>query len=468
MKIVTQLNRAGILILIAFLLSSINSFAQDQPNIILIMADDLGFGDLGITGSTQIKTPNIDKLARNGVFCSEAYVSAPVCSPSRAGIMTGRNQVEFGHDNNLAQNQPGFDEAFLGLPLTETLIPERMKKLGYATGIIGKWHLGKESKFHPGQRGFDEYWTYTLGSHDYFEANSEKPTIKERIDCNYKEVDGISYITDDKGNEAMDYIKRHHKKPFFLFVSFNAPHTPMQAKEEHLALYAHIQDSKRRTYAAMVHSLDENVGKIMHQVEKSGLNEKTLIVFISDNGGPSSSNTSINAPYNGQKGILLEGGIHVPFIMSWPGKIRKGSTFSKPIVATDLAPTFLEIGGGEILKEDFDGKGINLISFLSDTLNSKPHSDIKWKFTISAAIREDNWKLIRLPDRMPMLFDLSKDVSEQNNVALENLAITNRLLKELGNWDVNLPHPIFLEGARWKKRQLQLYDDSYILSQPLE
>ncbi|MCP3928756.1 MAG: sulfatase-like hydrolase/transferase [Bacteroidetes bacterium] len=459
-------NKLSFLSAFLWLVSICNLNAQEQPNIILIMADDLGFGDLSINGSTQIKTPFIDQLGKSGVICSEGYVSAPVCSPSRAGIMTGRNQVAFGHDNNIGGNQPGFDPAFLGMPLTETTIAERMKALGYVTGIVGKWHLGERPKYHPGKRGFDEYWTYKKGSHDYFIADSKAKGIKEAIDCNYKKVHSITYITDDKGDESVDFIERHKEEAFFLFVSFNAPHTPMQAKEEDLKLYAHIKNEKRRTYAAMVHSLDENVGKIIKKVKKAGLKKKTLIVFLSDNGGPVFSNQSNNAPYNGMKGILLEGGIHVPFIVSWPGQLKKGTIYDKPIVATDLAPTFLELGGGKISTADFDGKGVNLIPYLKNERTDNPHEQLSWRFTISAAIREGHWKLVRIPDRLPMLYDLSKDISEQNNLALKRLEITERLLKTLGEWDVNLPHPVFLEGAEWKARQLDLYDRKYQLVQP--
>lgn len=443
-----------------------NLQAQEKPNIILILADDLGYGDLGINGSKQIKTPFLDALAKEGIRCTEGYVSAPVCSPSRAGIITGRNQVLFGHDNNLALNQPGFDPEFLGLPLTETTIAERLKKLGYKTGLVGKWHLGMEPHFHPGKRGFDEYWTYRRGSHDYFSAEPGGKGTKDQIDCNYKTVESISYITDDKGNESVEFIQRHKDDPFFLFVSFNAPHTPMQAKEEDLQLYSHIEEGKRRTYAAMVHSMDENIGKIVQEIDNLGLREKTLIVFLSDNGGPVLNNASINAPFNGMKGILLEGGIHVPFILSWPGTIDQGGEYNEPVVSTDLAPTFFSLAGGEITPELFDNHGRNIIPYLQGKNTASPHHTIKWKFTISSAIRKGDWKLISIPDRLPLLYNLNTDISEQQNQALKKAQITNELLKELGEWEVRLPHPLFLEGARWKARQLELYDVKYQIVQP--
>ena len=444
---------------------STSGATHEKPNFILIVADDLGFGDLGFTGSTQIKTPEIDQLATGGVVFTEGYVTSAVCSPSRAGLLSGRNQVEFGHDNNLGGTQPGFDPQFLGLPLSEKTIADYLKPLGYVSGLVGKWHLGTEPQFHPLERGFDEFWGYTGGGHDYFTFLPDGKGYKAPIECSYKEPEALTYITDDVGSECVDFIARHRDQPFFLFASFNAPHTPMQATDEDLELYKHIENKKRRTYAAMVHRLDVNVGRIMDTVELLGLRENTLIVFISDNGGPANTNASINAPYAGQKGILLEGGIHVPFVMNWPQVIPSGSMNQDPVVSFDFAPTFFELAGGEI-SADTKFDGVNLLPFILGQKNAPPHEELKWRFTISAAIRDGDWKLIRLPDRLPMLYHLSTDIAEQNDLALKNLEKTEELLKKLGDWDVNLPHPVFLEGAVWKSRQLELYDKKYQLVQP--
>lgn len=435
-----------------------------KPNFILIVADDLGFADLGFTGSTQIKTPHIDQLAHTGVAFAEGYVSSPVCSPSRAGFLTGINQVGFGHDNNIGGNQTGFDPQFLGLPLSQQTIADHLKPLGYTSGLIGKWHLGDAPQFHPLKRGFDEFWGYTGGGHDYFTSSSDGKGYQSPIECNYKTPAPITYITDDVGDESVAFIERHANAPFFLFASFNAPHTPMQATEEDLAQYNHIKDPKRRTYAAMVHRLDVNIGKIVTAVNQQGISENTLIVFISDNGGPVSSNASLNAPYNGQKGILLEGGIHVPFVMNWPNTLPAGLTYPHPVSSLDITPTFVEMAGG--ISQDHEFDGINLISFVLDGNSAIPHPDLKWRFTISAAIREGDWKLVRLPDRLPQLYHLPSDTSEQTNVALEHLKKTEQLLKKLGDWDVGLPHPVFLEGAIWRRNQLNLYDRKYQLEQP--
>lgn len=438
--------------------------AQDKPNIILIVADDLGYGDLGITGSTEIRTPNIDKLANDGVIFTQGYVSSPVCAPSRAGLITGKNQVGYGFDNNISNNQPGFDPEFRGLPVSETTIATRLKSLGYVTGLIGKWHLGDKPQFQPQNRGFDEYWTYEGGGHNYFEFMPDGKGYNAPIQCNYKVVEEITYLTDDKGKECVDFIKRHKTEPFFLFASFNAPHGPMHALSEDKVLYKDIKNKKRQTYAAMVHRLDVNIGKIVNTVEELGLMENTLFVFLSDNGGPVNHNASINAPYRGQKGILLEGGIHVPFFMTWNNRISAGLLYENPVSSLDLAPTFYFLAGGETLEDNiFDG--VNLVPYILGRNESKPHESLFWRFTISAALREGDWKLVRLPDRLPMLYHLASDTSEKNNLALDSLEITNRMLKKLGNWDVSLPHPVFLEGKQWKERQLKLYDKTYQLEQ---
>ncbi|MFC3417364.1 sulfatase [Algoriphagus hitonicola] len=450
-----------------FLISGfvLSVFAQEQkPNIVLILADDLGYADLSLTGSNQIETPNIDSIAKSGVQFTQGYVSAPVCSPSRAGLLTGRNQVTFGYDNNLAENQKGFDPAFAGLPVDQKTMADRLKEAGYVTGLVGKWHLGSQEQFHPLNRGFDEFWGYLGGGHHYFNSKPEGKGYLAPLISNYKEPQAISYLTDDKGDECVDFIRRHRDEPFFLYASFNAPHAPLQATEEDLRLFEHIQDLDRRTYLAMVHRLDQNVGKILNALESEGLEENTIVVFLSDNGGPVDSNASLNAPFNGQKGILLEGGLRVPFMMKWPAKIPVNSRFDQAISSLDLMPTFLEAAGISVENEKLDGE--NLMPYLLGEKVSAPHSSLKWRFTISAGILEDSWKLIRLPDRLPLLFDLSNDPSELTNLADKHPEITQDLLKKLGDWDLGLPHPLFLEGAEWKVRQRDLYDQTYILTQP--
>jgi len=453
---------------IAFFLANPGMNAQNlkqKPNFVIILADDLGFGDVGFTGSTQIKTPHIDALAEAGVTFTQGYVSAPVCGPSRAGLMTGRNQVEFGFDNNPIVDLPQFDRNFVGLPLGERTLADRLAELGYINGLIGKWHLGEADHFHPTGRGFHEFWGYLGGGHNYFPSKPNGEPYPNKILCNYKDPQPITYITDDKGDECVDFIRRHKDEPFFLYASFNAPHAPMQATEEDLKLYMHINDIKRRTYCAMVHRLDVNVGRIIDELKNQNVYENTVIVFLSDNGGPCNHNASINAPLNGQKGILLEGGIRVPFVMTYPDRIKAGSVYDMPVWSLDLTPTFVELAGGAISAEaKIDG--VNFLPYLLGEQGGSPHTEMKWRFTISAGIREGEWKLIRLPDRLPLLFDLSEDISEKNNVADKHRDRVERMLKTLGDWDVSCPQLLYMEGNPWRRRQVDLYDAEYQLVQP--
>ncbi|MBK3516175.1 sulfatase [Carboxylicivirga marina] len=450
------------------LLGILAAEAKEKPNFIIILADDLGYGDVGFTGSTQIKTPHIDALAESGVTFTQGYVSAPVCGPSRAGLMTGRNQVSFGFDNNPIVDErelPQFDENFVGLPVDETTIADRLAELGYVNGLIGKWHLGEVEHFHPLKRGFHEFWGYLGGGHNYFANKPDGKPYPYKILSNYKEPQPITYITDDKGDECVDFIRRHKDEPFFLYASFNAPHAPMQATEDDLKLYAHIKDEKRRTYCAMVHRLDVNVGRIMKELKKQKIDENTVVVFFSDNGGPCHHNASLNMPLRGAKGTLLEGGIRVPFVMSWPEQLKAGTKYDYPISSLDLTPTFVAMAGGTVdAKAKLDG--VNIFPFINGVETKRPHEEMLWRFTISAGIREGDWKLIRMPDRLPMLYNVKEDVSEQNNVADQHRERVEQMLKKLGDWDISRPQVLYLEGNKWRREQVDLYDRKYQLAQP--
>lgn len=442
----------------------------EKPNFILIVADDLGYGDLGMHGSKQIPTPYIDRLSEEGIMFTNGYVSSPVCSPSRAGILTGKNQVSFGHGDNLFRVQPGYDPDYIGLPLTETTLADRLKLLGYVNGLVGKWHLGEECHFYPTKRGFDEFWGFLGGAHDYFVAKPDGEGMECPIECNFKTPEPITYITDDIGNECVEFIRRHKDEPFFLFASFNAPHSPMQATEEDLKLFNHIEDELRRTYCAMVSRLDLNVGKILEAIMNQGLEDNTLVVFLSDNGGPAVdpiSNGSVNAPLRGQKTTVLEGGIRVPFIFKWPSRLNGGRKIDELVSSLDICPTFIEAAGGIVSGKD-KFRGVNIIHFLTGQNDKIPHESMEWKYTVGSAIRDGDWKLISLPDRLPMLYNLSDDISEQNNVADHNPERTEEMLKRLGKWEVYLPHPVFHEPADWRRRHLRFYDAEYQLVQPVK
>ena len=441
---------------------------HEKPNLILIVADDLGYADLGFQGSQQIPTPYIDQLAGEGIVFTKGYVSSPVCSPSRAGLMTGKNQVTFGHADNLFPSQPGYDPDFVGLPVTETTLADKLKTLGYVNGLVGKWHLGEAAHFYPIKRGFHEFWGFLGGAHDYFVARADGEGMDCPIECTYKTPEPVTYLTDDIGNECVDFIKRHKSEPFFLFASFNAPHGPMQAMEEDIKLFNQIEDELRRTYCAMVYRLDQNVGKILETLHEEGLEQNTFVVFISDNGGPSVdpiSNGSVNAPLRGQKTTVLEGGIRVPFIFKWPSRLQAGKRSDVLVSALDIFPSVIEAAGGTVSETD-NNRGVNIIPFLTGQTNRIPHESLEWRYTVGTAIREGDWKLIQLPDRLPMLYHISDDISEQNDVALQNLDRTRAMLNSLGTWRVHLPHPVFHEPPDWRIRHLGFYDAEYQLVQP--
>lgn len=443
--------------------------APKPPNIILMLADDLGHGDLGVTGSKQIQTPHIDSLAAAGLHFTSAYVTSPVCAPSRAGLMTGKNPAGFGFYDNLAPVQPGHDPETVGLPLSQMTLAGRLKKLGYATGIVGKWHLGERPQFHPAERGFDEFWGWLGGAHDYLRAEpGGEKQMAGPILCTFKEPAPLTYLTDDQGDECVGFIRRHRDRPFFLFAAFAAPHSPMQATAGDLQRFAHIKDKPRRTYCAMVHRLDQNVGKILEELRKQDLERDTIVVFLSDNGGqtaPGMSNGSSNAPYRGSKTTVLEGGIRVPMLVRWPAGLAAGKTVDAMVSSLDLVPTFVAAAGGAIdAKERLDG--VNLLPFLTGNSGKPPHASLKWRYTVGSALRDGDWKLVSLPDRLPMLYDLSADPAEQHDVALQQLERTRGMLKELGRWQVQSPHPVFREPASWRVRHLRFYDSDYRLTQP--
>lgn len=467
------LDRFRLFVLAALLpattLAELAGGAAAHPNIILMLADDLGYGDLGVTGSKQIPTPHIDSLAANGIRFTNAYVSSPVCAPSRAGLMTGKYQASFGFRDNLAPVQPGHDPEFVGLPLNQTTLAQRLKPLGYTTGIVGKWHLGELPQFSPLKRGFDEFWGYLGGAHDYLRAEpGGEKSMAGPIVCNYKEPAPLTYLTDNQGDECVDFIRRHKERPFFLFASFAAPHSPMQATEEDLKRFVHIEDKLRRTYCAMVYRLDQNVGRILGEIRAQGIERDTFVVFLSDNGGPSApgmSNGSVNAPFRGSKTTVLEGGVRVPMIFKWPATLPCGIKNDEMISSLDILPTFLTAAGGAIGPAE-ELTGVDLLPFLSVRSNRLPHESLIWTYTVGSAIRSGDWKLIRLPDRLPMLYHLSADPGEQNDLALEQLDRTRWMLGELGRWEVRSPNPVFREPADWRVRHLKYYDCDYPRLQP--
>ena len=438
-------------------ISSGTSNAQSQqPNIVVLLADDLGYGELGCYGGKDIPTPQIDSLAKNGVRLTDGYVTAPFCAASRAGLMTGRYQTRFGFEFNPIG--PKNEDPAIGLPVSEPTIADDLRNAGYATSLIGKWHLGGTAKYHPQRRGFDEFygfmheghyfvpppwqgtttwlrrttlpgggrgrwtsrdgriiWSTHMGYHEPdYDANN--PILR-----NSQPIDEQAHLTDAITREAVSFIDRHRGQPFFLFVSYNAVHSPMQGADAYMAKFKHIDDMHRRIFAAMLAHLDDSVGEILTKLRDCDLEEDTLIVFLSDNGGPTRELTSSNAPLRGEKGWLYEGGIRVPFILQWKKKLPAGTTYSHPVSSLDLAATFRD--------REFSSNhrrlsnGVNLLPHLRGEAKGDPHERLFWRVGDRHALRQGDWKVVRhgrgKNAHQWELYNLADDIAESKDLAKE-------------------------------------------------
>ena len=416
-----------------------------KPNILFILADDLGYADLGFQGSQEIHTPTIDSLAKTGIRFSDAYVTAPQCGPSRAGIMTGINQARFGYlDNNEHSGLPD--------PEILPLMPELMKSAGYHTGLVGKWHIGqgteylikKREKKHmpllsstridcakPWLRGSDEGMFIVGGggyyfpfkkpfsdhprSHYYTFNGAEKQPVEFRLD---EEAYNTDFFTD----AALKFIEESGTQPFFLFLSYTAPHSPLQAKPEELAANGHIDDENRRIFAGMMTCLDNNIGRVFDLLDEKGLRKNTLIVFMSDNGGPTGvgpgKNTSRNDPFTGVKGDVHEGGIRVPCIMSWPGVFPAGTVYSNAVSSLDLLPTFAAAAGAKLsAKVDYDGTSLIPFLKIGSSTTALPNQNLYWRWRGKKALRSGDYKWLDSRDSPGIqpnygLFNLSENNKE--------------------------------------------------------
>lgn len=410
------------------------------PNLLVLLADDLGYGDLGFHGSREIPTPHIDALAAVGVRFTAAYATAPVCSPSRAGVLTGRYQQRFGHEFNPRREQ--------GLPLEEELVSDRLHAAGYVTGLVGKWHLGSAEAMRPLRRGFDEFFGFLEGHSDYFDA----PLLRGNEPVKEQE-----YLTDAFAREAVSFIGRHQGSPWFLLVAFNAVHDPMQATEARLARFAHISDPQRRIYAAMTVAMDDAVGAVLRALEASGQAKDTLVVFANDNGGPTlpgtTRNASSNAPLRGSKRTLLEGGIRVPLVLSWPGRLS-AATWSSPVMLTDVTATLLATAGATSAGHP-PADGIDLLPFLQGERIGEPHRSLYWRFGGQAAIRQGDYKLVRydsnadtaLGANQPVtdfkLYHLGNDIGETCDLASEEPQRVAAMAADWDAWNATLVPPLW-------------------------
>ena len=453
------------IVLIAMALPLTNAIAgapDTQPNIVLIFADDAGYADFGFHGSKVMQTPSLDALASGGVRFSQGYVSDPTCGPSRAGLLTGRYQQRFGFEEN---NVPGFMSANsahgdddMGLPVDEVTMADYLKSLGYTTAMFGKWHLGHADRFHPTKRGFDEFVGFRGGARSYFAyPNGEADLPENRLEYGfgeYREPD--AYLTDVLGNEAAAFIERNADKPFFVFLSFNAPHVPMEATEEDLAAFPELE-GLRKTVAAMTLAMDRASGTVLDKLDELGLSDNTIVVFTNDNGGPTDRNGSSNYPFAGTKSNHLEGGLRVPFVVRWPDQLGSAEVYSYPVSTLDLLPTFYAAGGGDVA-ELSNVDGVNLLPYLRGETDGRPHEILFWKKDVRGTVRQGDWKLMRFPDRPAELYDLTEDVAEQTNLAAEYPDLVADMFKKLFAWESTLERPHWLLKREYEKYDIDRMD----------
>ena len=431
---------------------------EKPPNVIVIISDDQGYADVGFHGSKEIFTPNIDRIANNGVIFSEGYVSYAVCSPSRAGLITGRYQNRFGYTRNILLAPK---DSIMGLPLTEQTLSDVLGKANYKTKAIGKWHLGAHESLVPERRGFDEFFGFIIGGHRYFpedltindltEARRQMDGYITRIYDNGNRIDTKKYLTEELSDNAVKFIEDNSDNPFFLYLSYNAPHTPLQATKRDLERNKHIEVEKRRTYAAMVSSMDDGIGLILDKLEEKKITDNTIVIFFSDNGGVEWYNFSDNGVLRGIKGDFFEGGIRVPFTMQWPKKIKPGITYDKPIIALDVFATVASAASAEkYIKNDIDG--VDLLPYLTGDKFGLPHEYLYWQNPDKDidVVRDERYKYLRIKND-EYIFDLKNDISEETNIINSSKPIYDRLKSQFKEWEKGMIDPVFMDLGMGKE-----------------
>jgi arylsulfatase A-like enzyme len=419
-----------------------------QPNILVILVDDAGYNDFGFMGCPDIPTPNIDRLSGMGTILMDAHVTASVCSPSRAGLMTGRYQQRFGHECNVPPDDTGMDPE-------EATMGDVLGAAGYRTICVGKWHLGNRTMYHPNNRGFDEFWGFLEGARSYFPStNEDHPENFRAILHNRQQVDFEGYLTDVFTDKTIEYMDTTTDQPWFIYLSYNAVHTPMHAKEEHLAQFS---GHPRQNLAAMTWSLDENVGRIIEHLEKEDLMEDTLIFFLSDNGGAGMhNNQSRNDPLKGWKGNKYEGGHRVPFFVTWKGTVPPGKKYTGLSSALDILATSVAAAG----MEKTTGKpldGVDLIPFLNGEKTGAPHEMLFWRKDQMAAARHGSYKLIRLEGYGHRLYDLSSDLGESIDLRESRPEQFSLMKDALIAWDREQVLPWWYEGEDWSSVTYEIH-----------
>ncbi len=442
---------------------------NQKPNVIIILADDLGYQDVGFNGCKDIPTPNIDRIAKNGVTFKNGYVTFAVCGPSRAGLITGRYQDRFGYSRNPLYAPQDVE---MGLPLTEETMADILKRNGYYSTAIGKWHLGTHPDLHPQKRGFNEFFGFLEGGHHYMpemwtleddtKAKTQYDGYKTKILRNTTPIEEKEYLTDALSREAVSFIDKNVQKPFFIYLAYNAPHTPLQATSKYLNRFSHIQNPKRKTYAAMVSAMDDGIGAVLKQLEDKGLDKNTIVVFLSDNGGPENDNASDNGPLRGQKSNFWDGGIKVPFAIQWPAKIKAGTVYEKPVISLDILATVAATVKSKINPEK-PLDGVNLLPYLNGENKKAPHQYLFWRNYDKdiIAVRTEEHKIVVTKTHNEELFNSLKDISEKTNLYQQEKDTFDKLLQQWKVWNKQLKNPLFL-GLTQEKQYNELYPKRFV------
>lgn len=403
--------------------------SASPPNFLVFVADDLGYADLGVQGCLDVPTPSIDALARAGVRFTDGYASCSVCSPTRAGLQTGRYQQRFGHEHNPESLK---DSPDWGMPLEETTVADSLRARGYRTALFGKWHLGHGPKYRPAARGYDESLTFNSsgGGYDYH---------SKKLLRGNDEVAESDYSTSAFAREASAFIERNRTRPFLLMVPFNAVHAPMHTAPAYQERFASIADPVRRQMAGMLAAMDDAVGRIMKTLRSAGLEERTLVFFVSDNGGYTHINASRNDPFRGEKSTFWEGGLRVPFLVQWPGRIPAGQVYREPVITLDITATILAAAGiPQSSTRPLDG--VDLLPFLDGRQSSAPHTALFWRRGPNRVVRQGDYKLWQKGSET-LLFNLRRDPHEDQNLAATEPDRVAALKTLLNSWNAQLMSP---------------------------
>lgn len=462
------------------LLMLTSACAQDKrPNIVVVLCDDLGYNDVGFNGSKDIITPNLDKLANAGMIMTAGYVAHPFCGPSRTSIMTGKYSHVMGAQFNIPKD---LVNSGYGIPLEHKFISKELQEAGYYTGAFGKWHLGSDAPFHPNKRGFDEFYGFLGGGHDYFPEQFKKKYAFHKkkgtklirdyvkpLEYNGKEVDEKEYVTDGLSREAVSFVNKasDKKQPFFMYLAYNAPHVPLEAKKEDLAVFSNIKDKKRKTYAAMVYAVDRGVGKLVEALKANNRYNNTLLVFMSDNGGKLGKGAS-NFPLKEGKGSAYEGGHRVPMFFHWPKGIKPYQKFNHPVSALDLYPTFAALANTQPSnKKDLAGKDV--FTYLQKGTN--PHKDdmlyiVRHRTGLSdVGARLNDWKVVRTGNKPWKLFYIKDDISEDNDQSAKYPDKLKKMVSKVAQWTNTHAEPLWFhaeeEGELWKKHEMPRFDETF-------